>query len=141
MYKLTHDNTIINLETGSVIPIDIRNNDYQEYLKWISEGNEPIPAPEILPTRDYIVFWNSLISSNLYSFIREQSMLSLQMNTLVTEFIALIGDAKSGRPNEVAIQSSMNAILTTGTFTEEHIAELQNALILGNLNTIYNLAV
>jgi hypothetical protein len=40
------------------------------------------------------------------------------MNTLATEFIALIGDAKAGRANEAAIQASMAAILTTGTFTE-----------------------
>jgi hypothetical protein len=29
-----------------LIPIDPDNTDYQEYLKWVAEGNEPLPADE-----------------------------------------------------------------------------------------------
>lgn len=28
------------------IPFDPANTDYQEYLKWVAEGNEPLPADE-----------------------------------------------------------------------------------------------
>jgi hypothetical protein len=61
------------------------------------------------------------------------------MNTLATEFIALMGDAKAGRPSEPAIQASIDAILATGTFTADHLTELQLALETGNLGGIYTL--
>jgi hypothetical protein len=96
-----------------------------------------VPLP---PEPNYLDFWNVLVGSTIYTAIREQSFTSLPMNTLATEFIALIGDAKVGRPNESAIQSSINAILATGTFTEEHLNELQEALESGHLQDIYTLS-
>lgn len=30
----------------SVIPINSANSDYQQYLKWLEEGNTPLPAEE-----------------------------------------------------------------------------------------------
>ena len=35
------------LENGGMcIPFVLDNTDYQEYLKWLAEGNEPLPADE-----------------------------------------------------------------------------------------------
>ena len=31
---------------GWSIPFDPANTDYAEYLKWLAEGNEPLPADE-----------------------------------------------------------------------------------------------
>ena len=31
---------------GWTIPFDPANTDYQEYLKWVAEGNTPLPAEE-----------------------------------------------------------------------------------------------
>jgi hypothetical protein len=43
MYKLFPLNNVIRLLDGAIIPFDPANTDYQEYLKWLSEGNEPLP--------------------------------------------------------------------------------------------------
>ena len=51
MYKLVKDNLKIILKKNngvwdSCIPFDEANTDYQEYLKWLEEGNTPLPAEE-----------------------------------------------------------------------------------------------
>jgi hypothetical protein len=52
MYQLQPDtsmgasNTIKRIEDNTYIPFDPANTDYQEYLKWLSEGNTPEPADE-----------------------------------------------------------------------------------------------
>jgi hypothetical protein len=87
-----------------------------------------------------VAFWDALIASTVYGSIRTQSMASLPMNTLATEFIALLGDAKAGRANEAAIQASMSAVFSTGTFTEDDAEEFTAALAVGLLDDIYSLA-
>ena len=53
MYKLFIDSisgktvNIIRLSDNAFIPFDPANTDYQQYLKWLEEGNEPLPAEEI----------------------------------------------------------------------------------------------
>jgi hypothetical protein len=37
---------IKRLSDNAFIPFDPANTDYQEYLKWVAEGNEPLPADE-----------------------------------------------------------------------------------------------
>jgi hypothetical protein len=37
-------NCIIRTTDGACIPFDPANSDYQAYLKWVSEGNTPLPA-------------------------------------------------------------------------------------------------
>ena len=108
--------------------------------EWAEVSNPGIPPVNPPPTPDYLAFWDALMGSTIYASIREQSFTSLMMNTLGTEFIALMGDAKAGRPNEAAIQQVMGAILQVGTFTEQHLSELQAALELSHLDGIYQLS-
>ena len=35
---------ILRKEDGALIPMALGNTDYQEYLAWVAEGNEPLPA-------------------------------------------------------------------------------------------------
>ena len=136
-YQLTSGDAILRLSDNAFIPQAPGNRDYREYLDWIEAGNTPEPYVAPLPGPDYIAFWDALTTSTIYAAIRTQSMTSLPINTLATELIALLGDAKAGRANETAIQASMAAILATGTFTEAQLAELEAALVIGHLDDIY----
>ena len=52
MYKLIADtsfgksNIVLRLSDNACIPFDNSNTDYQQYLKWLEEGNTPLPAEE-----------------------------------------------------------------------------------------------
>ena len=37
---------VIRTNDGAVIPFDPDNTDYQAYLRWLEEGNTPLPAEE-----------------------------------------------------------------------------------------------
>lgn len=43
----TEANGIKRIEDNAFIPFDPANTDYQAYLKWLEEGNEPLPADEV----------------------------------------------------------------------------------------------
>lgn len=39
-------NGIFRVSDSAFIPFDPANTDYQAYLKWLAEGNQPLPADE-----------------------------------------------------------------------------------------------
>jgi hypothetical protein len=53
MYKLIKvgvsmggGNVLLRVTDNAFIPFDPANTDYQAYLKWLEEGNQPLPAEE-----------------------------------------------------------------------------------------------
>ena len=56
-----HPNIIVRDEDQAFIPTDPDNVDYQDYLAWLDEGNEPTPytppattLPEVVPVEDRV---------------------------------------------------------------------------------------
>jgi hypothetical protein len=44
MYQLGKTVDVVKrLSDNAWVPFDESNTDYQEYLKWVAEGNEPLP--------------------------------------------------------------------------------------------------
>ena len=52
MYRLVNDiftnqvSAIYRIADRAYIPLSEGNRDYQEYLAWVAEGNDPLPADE-----------------------------------------------------------------------------------------------
>ncbi len=51
-YRLFNDtygnpqDVVQHIESTTFIPFDPANSDYQLYLEWLAEGNEPLPAED-----------------------------------------------------------------------------------------------
>lgn len=54
MYKIINSDQkmnsmagILRIKDNAFIPTSLDNTDYQQYLAWVAEGNEPLPADEV----------------------------------------------------------------------------------------------
>jgi hypothetical protein len=46
LFGQTEPSSVIRIEDGACIPFDPANTDYAAYLKFLEEGNEPLPPDE-----------------------------------------------------------------------------------------------
>ena len=87
----------------------------------------------------YQKFWDLLLNTGAYTTIKAASTQSLQANTLATEFIALMSDAKRGQANIIKIQEVLTDIISGIAFNAEELAEIQTAFTQSGMFAIYTL--
>jgi hypothetical protein len=140
-YQLSYNGSILRLVDNTSIPVNEANTDYRNYLAWVEAGNTPKPAPTPpAPPPNYRGFYDGLLISAAYQKIRAQAVTSLPLTLAAVEFIAAMGDAKAGVPNEAALQACINNIDATATdLTTADWVEIGVLLQANNLETIYTL--
>jgi hypothetical protein len=100
---------------------------------------------------DYQQFWDLLLDGVAsddgeltggiaYQKIKNVSMQLLEANTIGTEFIALLSDAKNSHANVEKIQEVLTQIIENIPFTEEELAEIQEIFILSGMFAVYTLS-
>jgi len=47
-FKSVLQNSVVRLSDNAFIPLDPAKTDYQEYLKWLEEGNTPQEADDAI---------------------------------------------------------------------------------------------
>lgn len=80
-YKLLNDDRIYDQENNLIIPADLSNMDYVEYLEWVEDGNTPDPyqtAEEILAEK-----WMLLRSDRTTRLMQTDFMMTYDFYTSV----------------------------------------------------------
>lgn len=117
-----------------------------EYFKNSYEWNSSTRSYDAteIETTEYKVgyndFWTDLLDTNVYTRMKTAASSSLAANTLLTEFIALLDDAKRGSPNVTKIQESITTILASIAFTADELAELQTLFDFNGMSALYTLS-
>ena len=88
---------------------------------------------------NYQQFWDKLLNTGAYTTIKTASTQSLQANTLATEFIALMSDAKRGQANIEKIQQILTEIVSGISFTPGELGEIQEAFTESGMFAVYTL--
>jgi hypothetical protein len=111
--------------------------------QWNKETREydatEVPEYEKQRRVQYQKFWDILLNTNAYTKIKIAASQSLLANTLATEFIALMSDAKRGQANIIKIQEVLTEIVSGIAFTTEELEEIQIAFTQSGMFAIYTL--
>ena len=117
---------------------------FTHYYDWNSE-TRVFDATELQDyekeTRvDYDKFWTDLLDADVYTTMKTAASSALAANTLLTEFIALLDDAKRNRYNSTKIQASISGILAGITLSTDELAELQTLFDSNGMSAVYTLS-
>ena len=115
-------------------------HDYEWNSETISFDATELDEYEKQRRVNYDVFCTQLIDTEAYNTIKETSTESLIANTLATEFIAFISDAKNGKANVQKIQQSLHQILVNIPFSDSELAEIQEVFTQSGMFAVYTLA-
>ena len=88
----------------------------------------------------YDKFWTDLLDADVYTTMKTAASTALAANTLLTEFIALLDDAKRGFANSTKIQASITGILAGITFSADERSELQTLFDSTGMSAVYTLS-
>ena len=88
----------------------------------------------------YEKFWIDLLDTDVYGTMKAAASSALAANTLLTEFIALLDDAKRGFAAAEKIQASITGILAGITFSVDELAELQTLFDSTGMSAVYTLS-
>jgi len=127
------------------MPDDIPNTSaFTHKYTWnrdtLSFDVEEVSSPEKERLVDYRDFWNRLLETNAYAAIKAEASTTLVVNTVVTEFVSLLSDAKSGNAMPTHIQQSLNNILSNVSLTDEQLSEIQDAFTKSGMFAVYTIA-
>ena len=89
---------------------------------------------------NYDMFWNALLDTDVYTTMKTAASSALAANVLLTEFIALLDDAKRGFANVTKMQASISGILAGITFSADELAELQTLFDSTGMTAVYTLS-
>lgn len=90
----------------------------------------------------YDKFWTDLLDTDVYTTMKTAASSTLTANTLLTEFIALLDDAKRDHhhANTTKMQASITGILAGITFSTDELAELQTLFDSTGMSAVYTLS-
>lgn len=137
-------------------------SEYTHEIKWNSNTRSfdirELSGQEKRSKVNYKIFWDSLLkgiafseerSENAngpvlyqgiaYKKMKQLAKQSLEINVALTEFIALIMDAKNGNANVDKIQETISEIMSLISFTDDEMMEINKAFVDGGLFTTYTL--
>jgi len=122
---------------------DVSFNPYTHRKEWNRETREwdilELDQGEKEKRVNYQKFWDDLIDTSAYATIKAAASQSLPANTLATEFIALLTDAKSGNANVAKIQEELLEILANIPFSQEELEEIETAFTESGMFSVYTL--